>query len=142
MSKAIHIVNAESSPGYLEELRSLFLEEWEDIDPFHGNQLRDNPPAPMLALEDGELLGGLSFTWYQPQDFTEIKLWINGVYVKPDYRGKGIASSLIKNAMAAARSSDEEELFVFTAIPGLYTQLAWQEVSRQGKNYVLKTSLT
>ena len=145
------IHNSESRPEFLAELRNLFLTEWATVDAFDdhqfeadwfgGNERQSNLPAPLLALESNNLVGGLSFTWFRPDDLTNAKLWINAILVKPAFRGNGIATSLIKEAIVSASKTDETELFVYTEIPLLYTSVGWQLVSCPDQNHVLKTSL-
>lgn len=136
------VVNSKQKPEHLQELRELLLSEWKKVDAFEGNEFRSNPPLPLLALEGDLLIGGLSFTWYCPEGFSDIKLWINTVFVKPEYRGKGVASTLIKEAAAVAVKTKESKLFAFTEIPQLYLPLGWTQVSNNGKDYVLQTKLS
>ena len=135
------VISSEIVPQYLDELRSLFVAEWESVDSFGGKAYGRNPPPPLLALESGILVGGLSFTWFRSEGDSEIKLWINAVLVKPQFRGRGIATSLISEAAQIASNTDEKELYVYTEIPDLYTKLNWQKVRCHGPNNILKRAL-
>jgi GNAT superfamily N-acetyltransferase len=118
----IQILSSEAKPEYLDELRNLFEGEWGKIDSFYGNEFRDNPPLPLIALKDKKLIGGLSYSWNRPEDFTKITLWINGVYVNPLFRRTDIGTSLIKASVTYAKGKNEQALYAYTHIPELYMQ--------------------
>lgn len=131
------IVNADSvSPSYEEELMLHFSSQWQEkIPPLDGGYA--NCPSPLLALKDKSLIGGLAFTFY-PHPVSEIQvLWINAVLVLPQWRGQGVASELIKAAEVKAARAGSSELFVYSDVPKLYTNLGWSKVTENKKFQVL-----
>lgn len=123
------IINSKNSPEYLSQLHSWFLAEWGKIDSFESNIKGLAVPPPLLVLKEGELLGGLSFTAASKPGEDEIGIWINAVLIKPEDRGKGLATALLQQALLDAAQMNIKEIFAFTDIPLLYQKLGWEIVS-------------
>jgi len=57
--------------------------------------------------------------------------WLAGVYVKPEFRGRGLATILIERIAQQARALNFHELYLYT--PGdesLYKYLGWSTLER------------
>ena len=135
------ITSSNSAPEKLSKLREWFVAEWGEIDPFEGAHKGFNVPAPILALDRETLIGGLAFTSFSVPGKEEIGLWVNTLFVDPNYRGKGIGKKLIQEAKAEASRTDAETLYVYTDIPKFYQKLEWETMDTTDKNTVLKISL-
>ena len=87
-------------PERLSELREL-SNDWLRV------ALSDGRAAGWIAEMDGEMVGGASITIIstQPQFRSpEVRVAsIYGVYVKPEHRGQGIATAVVKTAVDYAR---------------------------------------
>lgn len=128
--------------NHLPQLREWFLAEWGKIDPFEGNHPEVTVPEPLLAFgSEEQLQGGLVFSTFDLPDPGKTRVWINAVYVAPEYRGQNIASALISLAENSARQIHIDSLFVFTNIPRLYENLGWRLVERNGADCVLTKNL-
>lgn len=125
-------------PELLDQLHDWFQLEWGEINGFQRDQTVREVPAPLLALNDGdELMGGLAFTTYPRPDGRAPGVWINALFVAPDFRGQGIASKLVRAAELESGGQDIPALFVYTDIPHLYQNLGWLVVEEHGENVVL-----
>lgn len=86
------------------------------------------------------LLGGLVFSWFEdpsPPQPQAAQVWINGVFVAPEYRRAGVAHALVDAAWDTAYAADIARLNVRTQYPGLYERLGWQPVRRENEQYYL-----
>lgn len=135
------IVSSAVHPLYLQKLREYFLAEWGKVDPFESTDATLVVPAPLLAFNDQELLGGLVFKSH-PRPTSDIHgLWINALIVLPAQRRRGIGSLLIEAAETKARTLGLADLFVYTSIPALYRKLDWMELEHDGNHSVLRKPL-
>lgn len=119
------------------EFRKWVEAEWGEVDPFTGTGV----PAPILALKDGSLVGGLSFTCSAIPGTQEMALWINTLLVDPKCRRMGIGSKLITAAERCVKPGGVTELYVFTNIAGIYEKLGWHIHGTTGNHTVLTKNL-
>jgi GNAT superfamily N-acetyltransferase len=135
------ITTSSAAPDKLQLLRKWLVAEWGEIDPFEGTIEGVDVPLPLLALENENLVGGLSFTSAMTPGSEKIGLWINTLLVALECRGKGIATQLVKQASIEALRTNASVLYVYTAVPALYQKLGWEIVNSSGGNTVLKMVL-
>lgn len=90
LKRMYSVESSKSKPEYLELLREWCLVEWSKIDSFDVSDKGIEIPAPLVALLDRELIGGLAFTSYPIPGDTCFGLWVNAVIVTPDHRGKAL----------------------------------------------------
>jgi len=127
-STLIHIVSAGLAPERLPLLREWLLAEWDDLDPFEDPSEPPTLPAPLLAIDGSELVGGLMFSRFREPESDQPGLWINAVLVRPDRRRQGIASALIRSAQAEAAEWQHARIFALTDLPALYLKLGWRRI--------------
>jgi len=132
----IKIISSEVNASKLNEYYNWVVDEWGTVDSFDKVKNGLELPAPLLALNEGTLVGGLSFTVYQSPSGSGMALWINTVYIHENSRGFGIASRLILKAEEVSRKFCRE-LFVYTDKPDLYRKLGWRVVEEGEENTVL-----
>lgn len=60
----------------------------------------------VVAECDGEVVGGLMITYEWSDWRNKVFWWIQSVYVRPAFRGKGVYRSLYEGVKAMARESD------------------------------------
>jgi len=136
----ILIQSVESDSLYLTELYQWFEAEWDDVEPLASIKEGKIIPNPIVALENGKLVGGLVFTRFLSPITQELAVWINGVFVTPENRKQGISSQLINQAEKVVMEMAESELLVFTHIPALYSNLQWKIIETHDDHFVLKSS--
>lgn len=136
----ISIQSVESNSLYLTELYQWFEAEWDDVEPLASIKEGKIIPKPIVALENGKLVGGLVFTRFLSPITQELAVWINAVFVIPENRKQGISSQLINQAEKVVIEMAESELLVFTHIPVLYSNLQWKIIETHDDHFVLKSS--
>jgi GNAT superfamily N-acetyltransferase len=140
-------------PEHADELARLSWDEWQSIYEQRGQTFGDavrnyhertnidrlplalvalaNPPASAKGTARKELIGTVSLKYYDLDIRPEIKIWLGGLLVIPEWRRRGVASLLMQRAVEAARRLNVERLFLWTSsAEGLYLRLGWQPVER------------
>lgn len=101
----------------------------------------DRLPLALVALHEGELIGTVSLKFHDLDTRPELDPWLGGVFVLPEWRGRGIASRLMRRAVSEAARLNLPKLYLWTSsAEGLYQKLGWQIVERSeycGKNIVV-----
>lgn len=141
MSKIVTFQIEETSP-FIAELASMLHSEWHDFKLDDLGILNPKIPLPLVAVFDGELVGGLAFSLFEEPGRHRKVVWVNAVYVCKEFRGKGLASQLIRCAQRQFNRS-ESWLYVYTSIPNLYQSLGWFEVDAESEpnHKVMRISL-
>lgn len=132
------IISSGAGKKHLEQFREWVEKEWGAVDSFSGTVEGFLVPAPILAIDEQELMGGLGFTSSTKPDSEDTGIWVNVLLVASKYRNKGIGSQLIQAAEAAASHIKVKELFVYTDVPAIYQKLDWSIVEEKNESTVLK----
>ena len=75
------IQTVESNSTYLAELYQWFESEWDDVEPLAITKYGKVIPNPIIALENGELIGGLVFTRFLSPITQEQAVWVNADFI-------------------------------------------------------------
>lgn len=121
------INQCEVDSAYVRELESLFKSEWGD---FSFEKYDSALPLPLVAIFDGKVVGGLAFTFYPHPKQKRQSLWINALYVLPEYRRQAIAKQLIERSVLEV-PEHYDELFAYTHVFSLYEGLGWLEIEAE-----------
>lgn len=120
---------------YEEQLVALFQQEWSDFT--HESLNMANAPEGIVVERNNEVVAGVAFTRYPAPDDPNIRaLWLNAVYVKPKYRGLGLARRLVLAAIQEAYKISEPALYAYTNVGGMYERLSWEKVTEAEGNEV------
>ena len=124
-------------PEYIAELAELHFAEWSYLNP--GETLEDKKeylkklcgrsgvPCFVIAVEGDELVGSASLIAQDMDDRPDLAPWLADVFVKPEYRGRGIATTLIQRIESEARSTGIVRLYLYTPdAVKLYKKLGWR----------------
>ena len=135
----IRVTNLSAAPEHSKRLREWFTTEWGK----EGSLVSDPAPTPamLVAVDGGSLLGGLAFTSYKSPESEQTGLWVNALYVDPQHRRKGIASQLVRQAVAEAQRQREAQLYALTDIPDLYEKLGWHRIKSDVAGTVVGISI-
>jgi len=131
------IVASDGSERELVRLRNLFLEEWDRISPLLYDSWDGRLPFPLLVLHYHEVVGGLAFTRYPLEHDGSRGLWINALYIRPLYRGRGYGARLVRKAEESARHSAEPALYAYTNVPEFYLKAGWSVLTAQDDHSVM-----
>ncbi|SHF70722.1 Acetyltransferase (GNAT) family protein [Modicisalibacter ilicicola DSM 19980] len=84
-------------------------------------------PSVFLALEEGRPVGTASLVEDDMEVRRELTPWLASVFVLPEWRGKGVASHLVRRVEHEARQAGIERLYLFTPDrQALYRRLGWE----------------
>ena len=121
--------------------------EWSDIMPYDSLETwqsdfrrrvrRDEVPTTVVAFADGEPAGSASLTVRDLPSHMHLTPWMAEVYVRPEFRERGIGSALVKRIESEAERQGVEVLFLYTFDrEAFYERLDWDLMERdrmQGK---------
>ena len=94
---------------------------------------RDKPPLVVLAVQ-GEIVVGAAEL--KPHEMLSVypdkEPWLGGVFVRPDFRNRRIASQLAMKIVEIAESFGVDQLFLQTERldGGLYARLGWRPIEQ------------
>ena len=127
------ICNAPFETALAESLYLLQSEEWPELRPFKRVEFGRAVPCPIVALKQGQLIGGASFVSYYEPGSERVGTWLNALIVIPQERRQGVATALIEaSAKAAGR------IYALTDVPELYTKCGWRSISSDKEGTVVK----
>ncbi len=87
------------------------------------------PPQCFVALVDGVPCATASFTASDLDERPDLTPWLAGVFVRPEYRGQGLARQLVGLVEAACRDMGASPLWLYTTrAEGLYQKIGWTRV--------------
>ncbi len=112
------------------------LEQWRDVTPedtwaARAERLRAHMnthtlPIAWIAQEDGVAMGMAALRMSDLHGREELGPWLGGVYVRPEFRHRGVASALCHVVAEKARELGFSRLFLFTLDQqALYARLGW-----------------
>lgn len=102
--------------------------EWE-IDPQESRGFLPamaDRPAALVAIVDATPVGVLAYRRRQEAFQSQLELWVNVVFVAPEFRRRGIARSLVQHGSDPAYVAPANRLYAYTDVPTLYEQCGWR----------------
>lgn len=130
-----------SSPRLVGELALLLNQEWGELSPWAAvpeiesrlaAQLHSQSvPFTLLALgEQDVLVGSASVKLFEIPERLEM-YWLGEVIVRPEARGQGIGSALIRACVAECQRFGLPELHLYTPNQqALYARMGWDELEQ------------
>jgi predicted N-acetyltransferase YhbS len=101
---------------------------------------RDRLPLILVAYQGPEPLGTVSIKRHDKGAPRRLGPWITSLYVREEYRNRGIGSSLMAAAEGKARELGEEVLFLITyQLEPYYVRLGWKELEHTSHDGYLIT---
>jgi GNAT superfamily N-acetyltransferase len=127
------IIQTEIGTKESDDLFVMFVGEWPDFGIFETKMRGISIPNPILVLDQNAVIGGASFTGYKAPDTSENVIWLNALFVDPEYRKQGIATSVIEYLGQFTQAR-----YALTDIPELYIKCGWTIISTTENGTVVK----
>jgi len=90
----------------------------------------DRPPFVIVAFSGKKLIGTASLFEQDLDSRPDLTPWLAGVFVLPEYRGRGVASRLIQKVLDEAKNIGFKIVYLHTeTTAGLYEKLGWKKVA-------------
>ena len=132
----VKIANISEYQQFIPELARLHQAEFGYLAPQSSEAIRteklrdtcrdEELPVFFVAVDDAGLIGSAGLV---PQDMRtrkDLTPWLAGVYVKEEYRNKGVATALVARVESEAKKRNITTLYLFTpSAAGLYEKLGW-----------------
>jgi GNAT superfamily N-acetyltransferase len=89
-------------------------------------------PTTLIVVFDSEIIGSVSLHETEAEDRPAFRPYLGALFVKPDYRGRGLGQALVRAVEAHARDLGHTTIYLNAAdaTAGLYEELGWQIVER------------
>lgn len=132
-----HVVELRSRPELLDQVAAWHQGAWQQQDlPQRKERLRDHLgpsslPTTLLGMWDEQPVGSVSLVRYQKLGGFEASVWLANVFVRPDYRQRGIGADLMSAAADFAAGLGLSPLYLYTYDhEQYYRALGWQTLKR------------
>ena len=91
----------------------------------------DRLPLTLVALNRGELVGMVSLKFHDMDTRPDLDPWLGGLLVLPEWRNRGVGTTLMHRATEEAHRLNVPRLYLWThSAEKLYHKLGWQVVER------------
>jgi GNAT superfamily N-acetyltransferase len=130
-------------PAYVEEVGHLKYGQWLHtspdrpyevwIDEIRHSARKNAFPMTLIALRGAELLGFVTLIELEEKADIEHGLWLITLYVKANYRRKGIGAALIERCIEEAGQMGHPALYLWTEsseLTGYYGRRGWCRIGR------------
>ncbi|WP_298261604.1 GNAT family N-acetyltransferase [Bradyrhizobium sp.] len=135
------IVPLREQPHHLSTVAGWIHRQWwsktdtpvEAIEQWLRTHLGENGfPATFIAVEDDEVLGSVSLHESEAENRPAYRPYLGAVFVKPDARGHGLSTALVRAVEARANELGHATIYLNAAdaTAGLYQKLGWEIVER------------
>lgn len=123
----------------LPELARLHHDEWRHLSPDKTLEDRirrlqdmaasDDMPFMVVAIEGKQLVGSAALVFEDMRTRKDLSPWLASVFVKPEFRRRGIATTLVRHIEKSAEQRGIKKLYLFTEhARDLYARLGWRDM--------------
>lgn len=128
MSTTVVIENISDHLDLLDTICEWHRQEWGDewAEQVRHSINKNALPTIYVAIENDVPIGTAMLVNEDMLTHPEISPWLGGVFVRPEHRGRGIATALSRHAMNEAARLGVNRLWLYTvAARPLYERLGW-----------------
>jgi predicted N-acetyltransferase YhbS len=115
-------------PGHTVETMEARLREARD---------RSAVPLSLIALRAGEPVGTVNLVANDNEERPDLTPWLAALLVRPEHRGRGVGSALVRVLAAEAGRLAIPRLYLGTDIPGYYERLGAALFERVSEEYCI-----
>ena len=127
----------EDYPEFIPVLAPAMITQWRDVLPEDTLESRTKQlqkhlnknklPIAWVAHDQTEVFGTAALRVHDLEDRKDLTPWLGGVFVRPEYRRRGIASALCLAVEQKTWSLGYDSLYLFTPDKqSFYLRLGWQ----------------
>lgn len=138
----MEIKSLKSCRCFLNEIADWHYHEWQHLypaDTIHDfiedlkQSLADTAvPGTWVLMDENKPVGSASIVRHDMETNRHLSPWLANVFIKPEYRGKGLGRILINHVQEQARSIGVAEIYLFTENRSkLYKSLGWRTVKHE-----------
>lgn len=140
----LEIINLADRPDLIAACATWNFGEWgefnggtleQTISGFHDLVQANDGQIARAALWQGGLAGFALLIDNDLETHPHLKPWVASVFVSPDYRGRGIAKSLVGAIEKTAAELGHGEAYLYTSKPDLYRQIGWLDFEQLDGDY-------
>ena len=133
----LQIENLADHPTLVPTLADWFAQEWGGEqsaaefeafkDELSGRMNRNSAPFTLISLLDDELVGTAALKIREMESHPHYEYWLGSVYVRKEFRGRGVASELIHAVIEKAAQLGIDLLHLYTrGKVALYANFGWK----------------
>lgn len=139
---SIRIVDLAEVPHCLPALAALHQTEWAHLNPGETLAMREQRmrgylgenfvPTLWVAMDGDEPLGTAMIYAQDMDTHPEWSPWLASVYVREEYRRRGIAAVLVRHVMTQAKAHGVKHFYLYTPDQAnYYRKLGWQPMREE-----------
>jgi GNAT superfamily N-acetyltransferase len=133
----MELMHLKERPEFIPTLAEWHHDQWADYNPggsvekrismFEAEVDTDGFERTFVAVSGDTLLGSASLVEHDMSTRMDLTPWLASVYVAPEHRKKGIASTLVRHIVAEAKDLVDGPLYLFTPDQEkFYAGLGWE----------------
>ena len=109
-------------------LKASFEQELRSLELFASDQSHG---VALVAKADGEPVGTCLLAESEIEPNHDVSPWLAGLFVVPEYRGKGVGAALVRAIEDQARQRELSRVYLYTThAVGFYKRLGWKVMDR------------
>ena len=109
-------------------LKASFEQELRSLELFASDQSHG---VALVAKADGEPVGTCLLAESEIEPNHDVSPWLAGLFVVPEYRGKGVGAALVRAIEDQARQRELSRVYLYTThAVGFYKRLGWRVMDR------------
>lgn len=103
---------------------------------------KDTIPCTLVAVENDICLGTVSLFENDLKERSDLTPWLGALYIKEEYRNRGIAKELISEISLIAKSLGYDRIYLRSEHTSeYYRKLGWQSIYKTIDEYDLSTEV-